>query len=168
MNHSSLTLQRVTMYNQMSPRIKTPRKMLNLPVIKGFKPYGPDLAEGNSEAVVLFFEEYEALRLCDYDRYNHQQASVRMGVSRPTFTRVYASALQKIAKGFVEGRPMAIEGGKVYFDSDWYSCTSCHCYFTNPDKENGITGCPLCGDGQIMLCNRSDATTEYLGNSNKE
>jgi hypothetical protein len=50
-----------------------------------------------------------------------------MGVSRPTYIRIYASALQKIAKAFVEGRLIFIEGGKVYFDSDWYRCNTCEC-----------------------------------------
>ena len=130
----------------MSPRTKRLRKVINPPLVKGFKPYGPDLGKNVSDAVVLHFEEYEALRLCDYDLYNHHEASVIMGVSRPTFTRIYSSARQKIAKAFVEGRQIAIEGGKVYFDSDWYHCGHCGCFFNNPEKEQKVEACPLCGD----------------------
>ncbi len=72
-----------------------------------------------------------------------------MGVSRPTFTRIYAAALQKIAVAFVEGRQISIEGGKVYFDSDWYQCLECECYFNNPEKELKIKNCPLCGSQRI-------------------
>ncbi len=129
----------------MCPRIKVPRKVSNPPVIKGFKPFGPDSGKQNPELVNLLYEEYEALRLSDYDKLNHHQASVMMNVSRPTFTRIYASALQKIAKAFVEGRPISIEGGKVYFDSDWYHCDKCRCYFNNPEKETAVENCPLCG-----------------------
>jgi len=85
---------------------------LNPPSIKGFKPYGLDSEGTAAEPVTVLFEEYEALRLSDYDSLNHHQASVMMGVSRPTFTRIYASALQKIAVAFVEGRQITIEGGK--------------------------------------------------------
>ena len=134
----------------MSPRIKTLRKVLNPPIIKGFKPYGPERTSENTDPVILLFEEYEAIRLCDYDKCNHHQASVLMCVSRPTFTRIYASALQKIAKAFVEGRQIAIEGGKVYFDSDWYQCKKCNCYFNNPEKEIEIEHCPLCGNNEII------------------
>ena len=133
----------------MSPRIKTLRKVLNPPVIKGFKPYGIKSGKQNSARINLLFEEYEALRLCDYDQCNHHQASVLMGISRPTFTRIYASALQKIAKGFVEGNQIEIEGGKVYFDSDWYECAGCGCYFNNPEKDKKVENCPLCGNHQI-------------------
>lgn len=122
------------------------RKVINPPLIKGFKPYGPDAGKGKAEPVMLHIEEYEALRLCDYDLYNHHAASIFMGVSRPTFTRIYSSARQKIARAFVEGRQIAIEGGKVYFDSDWYHCGSCHCFFNNPEKDQKIEKCPLCGD----------------------
>jgi len=134
----------------MSPRIKILRKVSSPPIIKGFKPYGPDSGKLNSEPVLLLYEEYEALRLCDYDRCNHHQASVMMSVSRSTFTRIYASALQKIASAFVEGRRISIEGGKVYFDSDWYQCTGCNCYFNNPEKDKMINKCPLCGNSQII------------------
>ena len=133
----------------MSPRKKVLRKVLNPPIVKGFKPYGPELGKQNLEFVNLLYEEYEALRLCDYDMSNHHQASVMMGVSRPTFTRIYASALQKIAKAFVEGRQIAIEGGKVYFDSNWYHCKKCSCYFNNPEKEKTVKNCPLCGSQQV-------------------
>jgi uncharacterized protein len=133
----------------MSPRIKRPRKVLNPPVIKGFKPYGPILDKKNTEAVYLLFEEYESLRLCDYDQENHLEASAIMGISRPTFTRIYASARQKIAKAFVEGKQIIIEGGKVYFDTDWYHCHQCGCDFNNLDKELNTINCPLCGSENV-------------------
>lgn len=133
----------------MSPRIKKIRKVLSPPAIKGMKPYGGPSGKSQSEPVSILFEEYEALRLCDYDMYNHHQASVLMGVSRPTFTRIYASARQKVVSAIVEGRQISIEGGKVYFDSDWYNCSGCGCYFNHPDKETKIETCPLCGGTHI-------------------
>ncbi len=141
----------------MSPRIKRLRKVLNPPPVKGFKPYGREAGNQKSEPVVLLFEEYEALRLCDYDMCNHHRASVIMNVSRPTFTRIYASARQKIAKAFVEGKQIAIEGGKVYFDSDWYHCTKCRCYFNNPDREKEVENCPLCGSAEIVSFETNNA-----------
>ncbi len=133
----------------MSPRTKSFRKVLNPPAVKGFKPFGSSVKDPDKEPVYLFVEEYEALRLCDYDLSNHHDASVMMNVSRPTFTRIYASALRKIATAFVEGRTVSIEGGKVYFDSDWYHCNYCSCIFNNPEKETAIVVCPLCGSKDI-------------------
>lgn len=146
----------------MSPRVKTFRKVQNPPPIKGFKPYGRDSGKRNSGAVILLFEEYEALRLCDYDQCKHQQASVMMGVSRPTFTRIYASALQKIAHAFVEGRQISIEGGKAYFDNDWYLCTGCHRYFNNQGKGKEVTDCPQCGNQQIVPFDNALALDESI------
>jgi predicted DNA-binding protein (UPF0251 family) len=84
----------------MSPRIKRIRKVLDLPAIKGFKPYGLESNNRKKESVTLLYEEYEAMRLCDFDMYNHHNASIIMNVSRPTFTRIYASARKKVAKAF--------------------------------------------------------------------
>lgn len=118
---------------------------MNPPTVKGFKPYGPEVAGNKKEAIGLLFEEYEALKLCDYDMKNHSDAAKIMCISRPTFTRIYSSARQKIAKAFVEGRQIIIEGGKVYFDSSWHLCNSCGCYFNIPGKEEKTNKCPLCG-----------------------
>lgn len=143
------------------------RKVVDLPVIKGFKPYGPEVGIQHSEPVNLLYEEYEAIRLSDYDHLNHLQSSEIMGVSRPTFTRIYASALQKIAQAFVEGRPIAIEGGKVYFDSDWFECEKCQSNFNNPEKEKEMNACPLCGSQQIKrydndLMNNSNESCNHI------
>ena len=148
----------------MSPRIKKLRKVVSPPPIKGFKPYGPDLDKAGKEPVLMHFEEYEALRLCDYDMYNHHKASAVMGVSRPTFTRIYASARQKVAKAFAEGRQISIDGGKVYFDSDWYSCKGCGCFFNNPQKDTEISECPLCGS---KMFEQYDVEGDVLENDNR-
>ncbi len=133
----------------MSPRNKKIRKVLNLPLIKGFKPYGLESAKLKGVPINMLYEEYEALRLCDYDMYNHCKAAEEMNVSRPTYTRIYASARKKVAKAFVEGRQILIEGGKVYFDSDWYHCQKCGCFFNNPERDIKITSCPLCKSTNI-------------------
>jgi predicted DNA-binding protein (UPF0251 family) len=128
----------------MSPRPFRLRKISNPPSISGFKPYGNKKKSGKDENVFLHLEEYEALRLCDFEMLNHHQASVLMAVSRPTLTRIYSKARQKIAEAFVQGKTIIIEGGKIYFDSEWYSCRSCGCFFNNPDKQEEINECPLC------------------------
>jgi uncharacterized protein len=141
----------------MSPRHKRIRKVINPPRIKGYKPYGPDVSEIELPPVVLLFEEYEALRLCDYDQMNHHEASVEMQVSRPTFTRIYGEVRRKIATAFVEGRQITIEGGKVYFDSDWYHCHACNCHFNNPEKDIKIEKCPLCGSKNVESAVNTDS-----------
>jgi uncharacterized protein len=138
----------------MSPRPLRIRKVSNPPIISGLKPYGNKSAHGKTEVVFLQYEEYEAIRLCDFEMLNHLEASVKMNVSRPTVTRIYAQARYKIADAIVTGKQIIIEGGKVYFDSEWYVCSSCGCFFNHPEKQDTVTNCPLCGSSQISNCDQ--------------
>jgi predicted DNA-binding protein (UPF0251 family) len=129
----------------MSPRPARLRKISTPPVISGFRPYGGKASRGKMETLFLHLEEYEALRLCDHEHLNHQQASALMGVSRPTLTRIYARSLRKIAEAFVLGKQIIIEGGKIYFDNEWFTCRSCGCFFNNPFRSEPVNTCALCG-----------------------
>jgi predicted DNA-binding protein (UPF0251 family) len=131
--------------------------MSRLPEISGFKPYGG--VSGNNK-VFLHLEEYETLRLCDYEMMNHLEASRAMNISRPTLTRIYTSARRKVALAMVEGRQIIIEGGKVYFDSEWYSCSACGCYFNHVPREIQVNHCPLCGSDEIENFD-SEANTDF-------
>ena len=91
--------------------------------MSGFKPFGMPLCEIKN--VKLHFDEYESIKLVDYENLPQDLAADKMNISRPTFTRVYNSALKKIAKAFVECLTIEIEGGNVEFDKDWYKCTKC-------------------------------------------
>lgn len=133
----------------MSPRPLKIRRVSNPPKISGLKPYGTLIEESRFECVFLQYEEYEALRLCDYEMMNHQQASDMMNVSRPTLTRIYAQARSKLADAIVNGKQVIIEGGKVYFDSEWHTCLDCGCYFNHIEKLTVLTNCPLCGNTHI-------------------
>lgn len=144
----------------MSPRPKRFRKITSPPVISGFKPYGSKSAQHEMESVFLEYEEYEALKLCDYTMLNHHQAAMIMRVSRPTLTRIYARARQKVAEAMVLGKQIVIEGGKIYYDSEWFSCAGCGCFFNNPDKEFHIEYCPLCSSGRISIYTEAVTTDD--------
>ncbi len=128
----------------MCPRPLKYRRISIPPVISGFKPYGGMSDNSHVETVFLQIEEYEALKLVDFEKLNHSQASEVMNVSRPTLTRICSRARQKVAEAFVTGKQIIIEGGKIYFDDEWYSCHSCGCYFNKPVADT-VTICPLCG-----------------------
>lgn len=128
------------------PRQKLMRKIDKLPTFRGFKPVGKI---DDMSPVVMNLEEYESIRLSDYANLSQAEAAVIMGVSRPTYTRIYDIARKKIAQAFVEGKTIVFEGGKVYFDSDWYHCNSCDCYFDHLRKEVPADKCALCGSLEI-------------------
>jgi predicted DNA-binding protein (UPF0251 family) len=92
--------------------------------MEGFKPFGIPMRE--LESVDLLFEEYEALRLADYENLTQEQAAKKMNISRPTFTRLYDKARKSIAKAFVEGKAIIIQGGTYIADDYWYRCENCH------------------------------------------
>ncbi|MDD2489353.1 MAG: DUF134 domain-containing protein [Bacteroidales bacterium] len=144
------------------PRPKKIRRMTSIPTVSGFKPYGINNAKSKENAVFLLCEEYEALRLNDYEKCNQCEAATIMQVSRPTFTRIYMSARQKIASAFIEGRQIIIEGGKVQYDQNWYLCNDCKCSFNR--VEETPEKCPLCGSKvfQEYSPEISNKNTPYL------
>ncbi len=105
-------------------RPRKSRKVVTPPRMKGYKPFGLPLCE--IETIKLRYEEYESIKMVDYDRLSQDQAASRMNVSRPTFTRIYNKALRTIAKAFVEGKAIEIDGGDYSFEQDWYRCSKCN------------------------------------------
>ena len=61
--------------------------------------------------VKISLEEYECIRLLDYEGMTQEEASVRMGVARTTVTSIYESARKKIADSLVDGKRLQISGG---------------------------------------------------------
>ena len=65
------------------------------------------------EEVLLGFDEAEALRLADLEGLYQEAAARRMGVSRPTFSRIIESAHRKSADAILNGKALRIQGGEV-------------------------------------------------------
>lgn len=127
-------------------RTKKNRLIQMAPNFNGFKPQG--LHHKCSSQVLINFEEYEALKLCDYELYTQAEAAALMNVSRPTFTRIYESVRRKIAKAFIEGSQIVFDGGNVDVVR-WYRCSECDISFTLTDQLN--QHCPLCKSKSITL-----------------
>lgn len=128
----------------MSPRPKLIKRISGIPASSGFVP----LHGENAEPVVLLFEEYESVLLCDYEGLTQAEAARQMKVSRPTVTRIYASARKKIAEALVCSRSLVVEGGRVYTDLGWFSCLRCDLLFNTLSVQSRTDGgtCPRCGD----------------------
>lgn len=124
------------------PRRKHPRKIVEPPRFKGFEPYGFH-GEMLGGEVDLLYEEYEAIKLADYDGMSHHEACVLMGISRPTFARIYESARQKIARALVEVKSIRSVYGNVSLKNDWFKCSECHNLFTLTGKQTKME-CPIC------------------------
>jgi predicted DNA-binding protein (UPF0251 family) len=106
------------------PNRRRYRKVKMPPPMEGFKPFGIPMRE--LESVVLLFEEFEAIRLADYENLTQEEAAERMNISRPTFTRLYDKARKNIAKAFIEGKAILIQGGNYITDDYWFKCFDCN------------------------------------------
>ena len=93
------------------PRPHCRRFVSGSPAASVFKPAGiPLKALGE---VVLALDEFEALRLTDLEQHYQEAAAGRMGISRPTLSRILDSARRKVADALVHGKALRIEGGPV-------------------------------------------------------
>ncbi len=88
-------------------RPKRLRHVASPPTIQGFKPEG---VEPNGESI-LTLEEYEAIRLIDYDGLDQSQAAEVMNVSRQTFGRILRAGRFILSQVVVEGKSLKVEGG---------------------------------------------------------
>lgn len=127
-------------------RIKKKRLVQMAPSFGGFKPFG--VLNEKRGKVMINIEEYEALKLCDYEHLTQAEAAELMNISRPTFTRIYESVRSKIARAFIEGLPITYEGGDSLI-AEWYTCDKCGIIFTL--KNIGGKSCPLCKSKEITL-----------------
>ena len=91
------------------PRPSKCRRVEALPQVDYFKPRGVPMMR--LDEVFLTLDQFEALRLADYEDLAHDRAAERMNISRQTFGRVLASARKGVAKALVTGQALRIEGG---------------------------------------------------------
>ena len=87
---------------------------MNEPTCKLFKPAG--IPARKLEQVVLTVDEFEALRLADYDGLYHEQAAAKMNVSRQTFGRIVTQARSRVATALIDGKALKIGGGVFEVD----------------------------------------------------
>ena len=136
------------------PRPKQDRKISIPPLMKGFKPFG--IPRRMLSQVSLLYDEYEAIRLLDYEGMNQDQAAVQMNVSRPTLTRIYENARKTIAQALVEGKMIMIEGGNVQFDRAWFRCRRCYKLIGGLENHVHCKDCKTFGDDELIPINNPE------------
>ena len=82
------------------------------PDVVFFKPAGVPMRD--LKEVVLSVEEFEALRLSDFEKLSQSECAAKMNISQPTFNRLLSSAREKIAEALVEGKAIRIKGGNYF------------------------------------------------------
>lgn len=65
----------------------------------------------NQETIIMLVEEFEAIRLIDWEGLNQEECAKEMNVARTTVQKLYQDARVKIANCLVNGHRLKIEGG---------------------------------------------------------
>ncbi|MFW5780213.1 MAG: DUF134 domain-containing protein [Bacillota bacterium] len=90
------------------PRPRKFRTVCCLPANNVFGPHKKDL---NMQRIVMSVDEYETIRLIDFEKLTQQECAENMNIARTTVQSVYERARVKIADCIVNGKTLLIEGG---------------------------------------------------------
>lgn len=108
-----------------------------------FKPKG--IPASLLEEIVLSLDEFEAIRLADYEGLYQEEAAKKMDISRQTFGRIIESAHRKIADVLINGKALKIEGGEVSIDDmRTIRCPRCNREYDVPHSSGNSFICPYC------------------------
>ncbi|HOI40206.1 MAG TPA: DUF134 domain-containing protein [Methanobacterium sp.] len=129
------------------PRPRRFSRILGKPRVCRFE---PDIADADKiEPLMITMEEFESLRLKDYQEIQQKKAAEIMDISQPTFHRTLSSARRKITKALVEGKIIQIKGGDYIMDKKRYVCKNCGFEWQSASKE--YNKCPDCDSENIEL-----------------
>ena len=91
------------------PRPRKGRKVCGAPSCTRFSPsYGQD----ELGVVEMTVDEYETIRLIDWEGFTQEQCADQMEVARTTVQAIYQSARKKLADCIVNSRSLIINGGE--------------------------------------------------------
>jgi len=100
----------------MRPRGR-PKKYRIIKVDPKISQFSPRGKPGRPDEVELKMDEFEALRLTDYQDLPQKEAARSMRISQQTFSRILRRARKIIAKGITTGSAIRIQGGQYVISS---------------------------------------------------
>lgn len=106
------------------PKPQRCRRICHEPKFVKFSPDGVK----NVETVSLSTDEFEVIRLVDYESKTHKECAAQMDISRTTVTEIYENARRKIADSIINGRRLVISGGNYRIcDGSAFPCCGKKC-----------------------------------------
>lgn len=129
------------------PRPRIPKWVGCHPVASFYKPGGIPMRA--LEQVTITLEEFEAMRLSDYEGLYQEDAAKEMNVSRQTFGRLLQEAHRKVAEAMLYGKALMIEGGDFVMVPRNFECLACGFVWEVPRGHPRPSQCPRCGSGEI-------------------
>ena len=118
-----------------------PRKMRRVCFLPKEDEYGPINSKiQKDEIIIMSVDEYETIRLIDFEDMTQEECSIRMNVARTTVQRIYFDARKKLANSLVNGLVLRIEGGDFKLCSEagpHHGCGRCNRMGRNSKNKNG-------------------------------
>ena len=116
------------------PRPQKWRKVCAAPRCTHFSPLN---GRTESSVVEMMVDEYETIRLIDFEGFTQEQCADQMEVARTTVQAIYQSARKKLSDCIVNSRTLIINGGGYRICEHRNNCCGydfCHqdCGKTNP------------------------------------
>jgi predicted DNA-binding protein (UPF0251 family) len=107
-----------------------------MPQMGGFLPISD--TEQTYDKVTLSIDEYEAIRLIDFERLTQEECAIQMTVSRTTITSIYDMARYKMADALTNGKQLIIGGGEFKLCEHKNECCGKGCKHNcfKEDKKN--------------------------------
>ncbi len=82
------------------------KRVSESPRVTFYKPRGVPLS--TLETVVITLEEWEALRLKHFEKYDQTSSAKKMNISQSTFQRLLASAHHKVSEAIILGKAIKV------------------------------------------------------------
>ena len=102
------------------PRPRKCRKVCHLPNEREFHPASNC---NKNTCIIMTVDEYETIRLIDYQGFSQEECGEYMHIARTTVQQIYTNARKKLSVVLVEGLPLKIEGGEYQLcDGKEHAC----------------------------------------------
>ena len=116
-------------------RRKKVRYIQQMPQIMQFSPRG---RPGRPDEIELRLDQYEAIKLADYQGYNQAEGAKSMGISRPSFGRILREARNAVANALVGGKIIRIRMGDAQVGVLWKNLPDKKVLISSADREENF------------------------------
>ena len=97
--------------------------------------FGPINQNQKFDRVIIAIDEFETIRLMDFEGLTQEECAVQMNVARTTVQRIYADARKKIADALVNNKNIKIQGGNFEICDQNMNCGRGHCHRRNSNNK---------------------------------
>lgn len=81
----------------------------------------------NPDVSILTIDEFECLRLIDYEKITQEECAIKMEIARTTVTLIYQEARYKLMDALLNGKKIIIQGGNYSLCTNSEKCRGYDC-----------------------------------------